>query len=347
MGRPLRVGMIGAGGISRAHLRAYQRFPGQAALVAVCDVREDAARQRAAEAGVSAVYTDAERMLREASIDAVDLCTVHDQHAPLGIAAAGCGKHVLVEKPMACSMKECLDMVDAAARAGVILMAAQCQRFQPDYRGVRHLLKNGEIGRIYAVQFDSMQNLPALLPQSHWLFDGQRAGGGIVISVSVHKIDLLRYFLGNVRSVFGVCRTLRPEFIHNAEDYACATLEFEAGIVGEHFATYSGFRMPWGEKFLIFGEMGAFHDTQVASRTRGLPGEGWAGQFGGYAPVEPIREGLPTDDGFVNEILHFADCCVTGREPLTSGRDNLETMKVIFGIYESSRTGRRVDLAAL
>jgi predicted dehydrogenase len=108
---------------------------------------------------------------------------------------------------------------------------------------------------------------------------------------------------------------------------------------------------------MIFGADGAVHavpplGTQwgpayVASRRRGATGPGWDGQFGGFVPVEPDREGLPTDDGFVNEVLHFAECCRSGAEPISSGRDNLGTMKVVFGIYESARTGQPVELAAL
>jgi predicted dehydrogenase len=68
---------------------------------------------------------------------------------------------------------------------------------------------------------------------------------------------------------------------------------------------------------------------------------------GGFVPLEPITEGLVSDNGFINEIIHFTECCQEGKEPITSGRDNLGTMKIIFGIHESSRTGKAVDLADL
>jgi predicted dehydrogenase len=347
MGRALRVGLIGAGGIAGAHLRAYQQFPDLVRLVAVADPREEAARQRAAESGAEQVYRDPYRLIREAGVEAVDICTPHDQHAPLAVAAAEAGLHVLVEKPMACSMQECRDMVEAGRRAGVALMVAQCQRYSPGHRGVKKALDAGELGRIFSVQFDSMQNICAFLPPTHWLYDGKQSGGGIVISVSVHKIDLMRYFLGDVRRVSAVCKVMRPGFVNGAEDYAAATLEFESGAIGSHFATYSGYRMPWSEKFLILGEKGALHDTQIASDLRPGEASGWGKQFAGFVPVEPDHEGLPTDDAFINEVLHWAECCRTGSEPLTSGRDNLDTMRVIFGIYESSRLGAPVDLATV
>jgi predicted dehydrogenase len=98
--------------------------------VAVCDLREEAA-------GIRMIYTDPLRMLKEASIEAVDICTTPNHHAELAIAAAGMGKHVLVEKPMVSSLQQCRAMVQAAEQCGVMLMVAQNQRYDPVYQGVR------------------------------------------------------------------------------------------------------------------------------------------------------------------------------------------------------------------
>jgi predicted dehydrogenase len=85
----------------------------------------------------------------------------------------------------------------------------------------------------------------------------------------------------------------------------------------------------------------------VASGGRSAPAVAWPDQFGGFEAVDVEAEGLASESGQVNEILHFADCCRTGAEPLSSGRDNLGTMKVVAGIYESARTGRPVELSEL
>lgn len=357
MTQPLKIGVIGAGGISRAHARAYGRFPKRLRLAAVCDVQEEAATRFAQEAGIDAVYTDAEQMLDHANIDAVDICTSHDQHAPLTIAAARAGKHVLVEKPMACAMQECRDMVQAAQESSVTLMVGQHLRYNPGYWAARQAIRDGELGTIRAVRLDAMQNLPAFRPPGHWLYDGERAGGGIVISVAVHRIDLARYFLGDAKRVTAICRTTQSEFINGAEDYACATIEFENGALGEMFATYSGFRSPYGEQVTIFGDTGALHTLQmgeergpavIASRKRGTTsGGGFAQQYSGFVPLEPDHSSWPDKDPMVNEMLHFVECCREKENPISSGRDNLDTMKIVFGIYESARTGKPVDLETL
>ncbi|MCL4545458.1 MAG: Gfo/Idh/MocA family oxidoreductase [Chloroflexi bacterium] len=206
-----------------------------------------------------------------------------------------------------------------------------------------------------------MQNLPGSLPANHWLFDGKLAGGGVVISVSVHRIDLVRYFVGDVRRVAAVCRPGGPPYKHDAEDYASVILEFENGAIGEHFATYSGFRMPYSESFMLFGDDGAIHAVPERGQSMGpayyatrfhdgalREAKGGARAYAGFLPVEPDRRNLPTDDGFTNEIAHFAACCRSGEAPLSSGHDNLGTMAVIFGIYASARQGGNpVELAKL
>lgn len=360
-GSALRVALIGCGGISNAHAAAYRKLgPDVVRVTAVTDVLRPLAEQRAVQLGAE-IATDYRSAIERADVDAVDICLPHHLHAEIAVAAARAGKHVLVEKPMACSLDQCRAMIDAAAGAGVTLMVAQVQRYMPSYRGVKRLCASGELGAIRAVRFDSMQNAPGFLPAEHWLFDGQLAGGGIVISVSVHRIDLVRYLVGDVKRVMALTHTGAAPYRRGAEDYAAAVLEFENGAIGEHFATYSGFRMPYSEMFMIFGDHGAVHALPPAGHSMGpalfatrsrddsaTRSAGWDGQFSGFLPVPPDGAGLPAgDDGFANEIAHFAECCRSGHEPQSSGRDNLGTMKAILGIYRSAETGAWVDLAGL
>ena len=354
---PLRVGLVGAGNIAAHHLPGYLEHPDRLELAAICDLDEALAARRAREAGVRAVYTDAQTMIRDAGIDAVDVCTVPDQHLPVARAAIEAGKHVLVEKPFAITLAGCRALADAAELARVTLMVAQNQRFLPPYRAAKTLLESGELGAIRSVRFDSMQCWPALFPPGHWHYDGSRAGGGVVISVAVHRIDLIRYLVGDVVRVSAVCRTTRPEYVNGAEDQAIATLELANGALAEMFATSSAYRMPWSESFMIFGDEGTLHAAPapgnirgpavVASKMRTPPAREWLDQVEGFETLEIDRDGLPSDSGQVNELLHFAECCRTGNEPISSGRDNIETMKIVFGIYESSRRGVPVTLAEL
>ena len=367
MAKKMKFGLIGTGRIAYTHLAAMKLASEKVELTAACDVREDAVRQFAREAGINAVYTDTATMLKEADIDAVTISVSHDWHAPLAIAAVEAGKHVLLEKPMAISMQECRDIIAAAEKAGVTLMVAQHLRHIPTYMGARRLIQEGELGRIWCARSDSW--MPAVMSRTAppermgdrpWLLDGKQSGGVSLIQNAIHFIDLFRYLIGDARRVFGKCWTDHPLFTGGAEDRAVATIEFENGAIG-HISNSWTTRTPWFFQFMLLGDEGSLytpipemgsgqrpdfppawvscprHDTEEAGPGLQLP------QF---VPIDP-PEGLFSDDPYTNELVHFVECCQQGKEPVSSGRDNLGTMKIIFGIYESSRTGQMVDLSAL
>ncbi|MEI8121608.1 MAG: Gfo/Idh/MocA family oxidoreductase [bacterium] len=346
----LRLGLIGSGNIAGAHLKAAPHVPQWAQFVAIASPHEANRQRQSARFNIARSYADPAELLAAPDIEGVVICTPHDTHAELARRCCAAGKHVLVEKPMACSLAECDAMIAAAQAAGTTLMVAQCQRFDPAYRGLKRILDAGELGPVRAVRIDAMQNAAAFVPPDHWYLDARRAGGGIVISVAIHKLDLVRYLIGDVVRVTAACRTISPLFRHGAEDYAVATLEFANGAVGQLFATWSAFRLPYSENLMIFGDDGAVHalppgETQmgpalVASRQRTPPAvPGFAGQFGGFTPVESDGTGLPAADPFANQLAHFVECCRTGAEPLSGGNDNRKTMAVVFAIYESAHTG--------
>lgn len=363
MTQPLKVGLIGTGSISRLHLQAYNQFPDRVKLNAVCDISEEAVNQFAEQAGLATVYTDAAEMLKKADIDAVDICAIHDQHAPLAIAAAAAGKHVLLEKPMATTMQDCYKIVEATDKAGITFMVAQQLRFLPSYARVQQLIQEGELGRIWSVRSDNwtpgFRSRTSSPRADWWGLDGKRAGGGALPMFATHHIDLFRYFIGDIKKVWGKVWTDHPLFTNGADDRAVATLEFENGAVGHLSTSYSSLG-PHSHQFIVFGDEGTIYTAatpgsnpiaqhqspaMVSSIKRDKDAE--PGQFAGFVPVVEATGEPDYSLPYVNQILYFAGCCQKGKEPLTSGKDNLGTMKAIFGIYESSRTGKTIDLANL
>ena len=383
MSEPLKVGLVGAGGIANSHLPAYMEHTDRLQLTAVCDIVEDAATAYAKRTNVDAVYTDLDTMLREADIDAVDLCHRHDLHAPHAIAAAEAGKHVIVEKPMANSVRDCREMVEAADKSGVTLMVAQHLRYMRTAAAAKRLIEDGKLGEIEAVRTHMVAGGYGRMDRrGHWMGDPRYAGGGVMMTTQVHHIDLLRYYVGDVKRVYGICRTLQPHRPAGAEDLVAATLEFENGAVGHVFAKSSLSRE--GRSYCLMGTEGTLYaELAVESDETPTPHFGTlmvslksrekeqeylsnAAEMRRFIrgdvkrrnefirKLEPVFEplstegtGLRTANGFVNEILHWEECCRTGAEPISSGRDNVNTIEVIMGIYESSRTGMPVDLDAL
>lgn len=177
---------------------------------------------------------------------------------------------------------------------------------------------------------------------------------------AIHFIDLLRYFIGDANRVFGTCWTDHPLFTGGAEDRVMATIEFENGAIG-HISSSWTTRAPWLFQFMLLGDEGTVYTPIPPEGTTGFALQEMPAmvssskrdkeeQFAlqkSFVPVEPVTEGLACDNSYANEIVHFAECCQEGKEPISSGKDNLGTMKIIFGIYESSRTGKIVDLSTL
>jgi predicted dehydrogenase len=358
MSKPLKVGLVGTGAISWYHLPAYTQYPDKVKLTAVCDIRREEMDKFAQKAGVSGCYTDFSEMLQKADIDAVDICTIHDQHEPQVLAAAAAGKQVFLEKPMGRNIQECNNMVQAAKKAGVTFMVGHDLRYMPHTLAIKRIIESGELGQVRVTRCVLIANMElggggGGYKLGSWLSDPKRAGGGMIISGLIHQIDLLRYYVGDIKSVSAVNRTVHYQT--GAEEYSCATLEFENGAIGDLLNIGSSTRSPVGCQYTLYGDEGTIISTPaenrtyqfghgtIASKKQGNQGE----TFNKFAPIEPFRGHLTGDDPFVNEILHFADCCRNGKEPLTSGKDNLGTVKVVFGIYESFKTGGKVDIASL
>ena len=374
MSKPLKVGLIGTGGISRQHLPAYAEFSDEVKLTAVCDIFEEAAQERAKQANVSDIYVDYKKMLREADIDAVDICTNHDTHAEMTIAAAEAGKHILVEKPMGNDVQECRDMIAATDEAGVTLMIANLLRFSPAAKAVKQLLDDGELGTIRAARIETVLHGVGILREGHWMLDG-KAGGGVGMTNTIHETDLVRYLIGDVKTVTGVVKSVSPRMKNGGEDMICATLEFENGAVGTVLCLWCAPRSPVGQGYTLFGDEGSlytlsqrpiyqgdhFGPVVVSSPKRDTPEtvpvkrrdpdarevKGMEDIMGHFVPLDPGNHGMPTNNCFTNEILHFAECCQEGKEPISSGKAILGSMKLIFAIFESARTGKAVELASL
>jgi len=354
MSEPLKVGLVGTGGISKFHLNAYLEHPDRVQLTAVCDIAEPLAQECARKAGIDAIYLDYDAMLREADIDAVDICTGHSLHAPQAIAAAAAGKHVIVEKAMSNTLQGCRAMIEATDSAGVTLMVAQHLRYSPEAYAVKRLIDDGKLGEIQAARTHVFRQGP----QESWYTDG-KAGGGVLQLNTVHYIDLLRYYVGNIRRVTGVCRSVQPQMTNGAEDLVAAILEFENGAIGDLFSSWTSYLAPEPSSYMVLGSKGTIHSTPPATAKDDSPirhfgllmfGEKEDAPNRQKPPFEPLDTSdivLPSTDFFVNEILHFEECIRTGSEPLSAGRDNIETMKVVHGIQESSRTGKPVDMADL
>ncbi len=354
MDKKIKIGVIGSGNISREHLKAYAANP-NVEIYALCDINEDTLKRRGAEFGVERLYTDVYEMVKLEEIDAVSVCTWNNAHAECSIAALNAGKHVLCEKPMAMNEQQAKAMKEAADRNGKLLMIGFVRRFGNDCAVVQDFINDDFFGEIYYAKTTYLRRKGS---PGGWFGDKSRSGGGPLIDLGVHVIDLTRYLMGGHKpvSVYGatfhklgdkrhikmkadyVSAKVSSNDIFDVEDLATAMIRFDNGSVLQVEASFTLNQEKDKGTIELFGTKGgAKLDPELKLYT----------DMGGYlANVElAVPTALSFSGLFANEINHFVDCVMNGTPCRAPAEDGVMLMKILDGIYESARTGHEVVIA--
>lgn len=328
--KSLRVGVIGLG-IGVRHLQSYRDMEA-VEIAGICDVIEEAAQKQVDAFGGKA-YADPVAMLATERLDVVSLCTPPKSHRELTQAAARVGAHVLCEKPMAPSVADCDAMVEACAAAGVKLMVAQKKRFHPLVQRVKTLSET-ELGPVrWAVAKYALGKVP-----KDWFWD-EEDGGGPLLENSIHTVDMLRYLMGEVETVYAEGDTLFNPDRKPQLDVATYTFRFANGSIA---AVGSGQASEWAfanEYFFLACDGGEIRFSGPFDR----PINWWMGRRENAAQEE---ETIPVDDCFDREIGHFLNCVRNNETPLVTGEDARGSVAVCLAVKESARTRKPVRLAA-
>ena len=349
----LKVGVIGTGGISGVHLGGYSRNP-NVEIYALCDINEKNLARRAEEYKVSRTFTDYREMLALPELDAVSVCTWNSAHAECAIAALRAGKHVLCEKPMALNTAQAEEMEKAAKESGKLLMIGFVRRFGNDCAVLKDFIDGGSFGDIY---YAKAQYLRRKGCPGGWFGDKSRSGGGPLIDLGVHVIDLCRYLMGGPQpvSVYGATfnklgdrrqikdargyssTVVSQEDIFDVEDMATALIRFDNGAVLSVEASFSlNIEKDVGNIELFGTRAGCKLDPELTIFTD-------MNQY--LANVKLAQSTALSFDGlFDNEINHFVGCIETGRPCRNPAQDGVTLMRILDGIYESARTGHEVLL---
>jgi D-apiose dehydrogenase len=332
----LRGGVIGCGFFGRNHLHGWREVEG-AEIAAVCDRDRARAEAAAAEFGVPAVYDDPEAMLRAETLDFVDVVTSPDTHRPLVELAARYGRHVICQKPLAPEFEDARAMVRACADAGVRLMVHENFRWQTPMRALKEeSAALGELffGRIeFRTAFDVYRDQPYLAEDPRF----------IIADLGVHLLDLARFFLGEAEQLYCVTRRVNPRI--RGEDTATILLRMQGGAACEVDLTYGSrteedlfpqtlVRLEGTEGSAILGPHYRLSVTRGAESARR------------DAPPRPFPWSRPpleaVQDSVVRTQQHWTDCLREGREPETTGEDNLRTLALVHAAYRSAEERRAV-----
>lgn len=347
MSKKIKLAFIGSGGIARgAHLPAIQHIKDHVEVVAVADVNEQTAKEVAEQFEVPKYYTDHKSMLSEVDLDAVDICTPNLYHKQPAIDALNAGLHVLVEKPIAMNVAEAEEMCAAARKNNKKLMVAQCQRFRADVQLLKKMIDAGELGDIYYARVWALRRRG--VPAWGVFIEKDKQGGGPMIDIGVHMLDMALYLMGHPKpvKVSGQCYTKfgRREGVYNpwgvwdpkkytVEDYASGFVRFDNGATLSIEASFAAnIKKDEMNVTLLGTEGGSDIDPFKVYKERH------------NRIIEETPTMLPGVNTYQEEILEFANAIREDRDPLVTGEQALMTQKILDGVYQSSDEGREIDV---
>jgi predicted dehydrogenase len=340
------IGIIGSGGISRAHVAGYRQLGDPVRLVGVADIDLQRARDAAAEWGVAHAVADYRELLELKEVEAISVCTFNQAHCAPTVAALEAGKHVLVEKPMAATTEDAWRMVQAARKSGKLLMVEMKWRFMPQILAARRAIARGDLGRIYYAEAIGWQHRG--IPGGTFI-QQETAGGGALMDNGVYTLDAILYLLGHPRPLT-VSGTADNTFGHSrdgswdpgrfsVEDFGTAFVRLEGGIT-LYFGHSWAINFPEQWQLRVAGERGAVEIAPFG------PGPTLRIRQGGYSDLQdvtPPESQWPAGSIEVEyAVRQFVEAIRDGRPSPIPGDTFLYTNVIFDGIYNSSRQGREV-----
>ena len=342
---PLRIGVVGAGAFGQRHIAIAAKEP-MCRIVAIADPAP-AAIALAQRAGFEH-YAVPDDMLDNGRLDAVIIATPNATHAPIGLACAARGIHMLVEKPIAETVEAAAGLARAAESAGVVLLVGHHRRYNPMLEKAREIVRSGRLGRLTAIAAMWMLQKPDDYFSVAWRTE--RPGGGPILINLIHDIDDLRYVCGEIESVAAMTGHATRALV--VEDSAAISLRFVEGAIGTVTVSDCA-AAPWSWE-ITTGESPLYpqrrENCYLISGTEGsltVPKlELWRylGEKGWYAPLSRETIDVASADPLARQIRHFCRAIRGEETPRISGTDATRTLAVALAVTEASRTGRTINL---
>lgn len=348
----VRIGLIGVGNIARLHALGYTNAP-NAEVYAVCDVDEARVQQRAAEWGAQKAYTDYRRLLDDKNVDAVEIITPHHLHAQMGVDALVAGKHVSMQKPMATTMAECDQLIEAVKNSDRMFRTFENFQYYPPLMRAKELLDSGVIGEPRSLRLKiilgTKEGWEVPYERWSWRFDPKRGGGGrIMLDYGSHVFAIAIYFMGNVEKVFSWISHSTIQHGWKIDSPAMVLWKYAGAerygsfevVQSDEMLVRSNY-VPEDEWFEITGSKGFIWVNRCTSMLLDS------------APVVVYRDGVTTNysdldtewsTSFIAGCNEFADCIVEGRQAKLTAEDGKKIVQMCRGIELSAREHREVVL---
>ena len=341
----VKVGIIGSQFQADIHAAAFKIAPEEAEVVAVASPTPGNASALARRYGIPRFFSDYRTMLREPDIEMVTIAAPNYLHAQMAIDCASAGKHIVCEKPLAMTIAEGQEMLDAARQRGVLLMYAEELFFTPKYVKAKEMADAGAFGKVHLVK----QSEKHFGPHSPWFWNADRAGGGAFMDLGCHGIAFCYWFLGRPAIASIYCQM--GTFVHSdktrAEDESLCILNFANGALGLVENSWAR-RGGMDDRVEVFGDAGVTYANLHMGNALPTYSENGYGYAVEKAPTTkgwsyPVFDEL-WNYGLPQEMTHFARCVRGKEEPKATGQDGLVVLEVLYAGYASAGLGRKVGL---
>lgn len=354
----MRVGIIGAGNIAGGHIRAYAQNP-DVEIVAVSDVSSERLALTAREFGLTRGFNDYRDLLAIPEIEAVSVCVPNWLHAPVTIEALNAGKHVLCEKPPALSTADAQRMVEAARQTGRKLMICFNYRYRNDTRFVKRLIDAGELGDIYYIKASWLRCAGIPGRKGGWFTRKALSGGGPLIDLGVHLLDLTLWLLGHPRPVSVSASTyaaLGPRGLHyfahhtqpegepfEVEDLASAFIRLDNGATLLLETSWAMHTSSGRDEYLLhlYGTEGG---AELDVRNYCLTDTVRVFRDLGGVPVDSAPHALQAGNGHAGAINHFLWAIREDHPPECTPEQGVALMQLVDAIYRSAEEKREILL---
>ena len=332
--KKLNFAIIGCGRIAQRHAEHINRLGN---LVAVCDIEIVKTETLATQYKANSYQSIEDLLAKETALDVVAVCTPNGLHAKHSIQALNAGFNVLVEKPMAITVKDCEEMIAAAKANNKLLFAIKQNRYNPPVAAVKDAIDKGILGKIYSLQLSCFWNRDAAYYNNSWKGTKELDGGTLFTQFS-HFIDLLYWMNGDVEKAYTITQNFAHQGIIQFEDTGVVALQFSNGSIGTINYTVNSHAKNMEGSLTIFAEKGTvkiggqyLNELEYQSiqgfEIKDLPKGNTANNYGTYVGS------MSNHDKVYQNVI---DVIQNGASMTTSAFDALKTVEIIHKIYSSA-----------
>ncbi|MCA1321655.1 Gfo/Idh/MocA family oxidoreductase [Bacillus tianshenii] len=347
----LKVGVIGLGSISEHHINPYLNND-EVELVALCDINEQRLKDKGQQYNVQKLYSDHRELLKDDAIDAVSICTWNNSHAEIAEACLKAGKHVLVEKPLSITLEEAAKVKKAAEESNKVAQVGFVRRFGNNTKLLKEFIDSGELGKLYYAKASILRRLGN---PGGWFSDKERSGGGPLIDLGVHVIDLCWYLMGkpkpvsvsgNTYSKLGNRNNIKNLDFYKAADYdpikndvedlANVLIRFDNGASLFVDVSFTLHMKKDETSIKLYGDQGGAEIEPELLLVKEMNNRITNIDF------QIDNKAFDFRQAFHSEVNHFVDCCLGRSEVLAPISDGYEIMKILNAVYESAESKREI-----